>query len=88
MAGPDLYTDVVWKYTKGNVNKKLENARPYSFFLTPVDANVSTHTEALTLSFPGILLLILLKYYKLSIINDICFTHFIFKNFWIKVSVI
>ncbi|VVC44674.1 Tyrosyl-DNA phosphodiesterase I,Tyrosyl-DNA phosphodiesterase C-terminal domain [Cinara cedri] len=55
MSGPDSYTDNVWKHTKGNVNKKLERARPYNFFLTPVDANKSTHTEALTLSFPELL---------------------------------
>lgn len=55
MSGPDLYTDNVWKHTKGNVNKKLEQARPYNLFLTPVDADKSTHTEILSLSFPGIL---------------------------------
>lgn len=53
-AGPDSYTDNVWKRTKGTVNNKLERARPYGFFLSAIDSNPSTHTEDLTLSFPGI----------------------------------
>lgn len=53
-TGPDSYTDNVWKRTKGTVNNKLEQARPYGFFLSAVDSDPSTHSEHLTLSFPGI----------------------------------
>lgn len=52
-SGPDSYTDNIWKCTKGMVNHKLELAQPYGFFLSGVDSDSSTHTENLTLSFPG-----------------------------------
>lgn len=53
-TNPNTYTDNVWKHTKGNVNKKLERAQPYGFFLSPADRVSSTHLEDLTLSFTGI----------------------------------
>lgn len=54
-TGPDTYTDNVWKRTKGTVVDKLERSQPYRFFLSPVDSDPSTHTEDLTLSFPGMM---------------------------------
>lgn len=53
LYGPDLYTDEIWKHTKGTVNHKLQLAQPYGFFLSGVNADKSTHTDNLTLSFPG-----------------------------------
>ncbi|XP_025411101.1 probable tyrosyl-DNA phosphodiesterase isoform X2 [Sipha flava] len=52
---PNTGTDNVWQHTKGNVNKKLERAEPYRFFLSPVDCDPSTHVENLTLSFAELL---------------------------------
>lgn len=73
-AGPNFYSDIVWKHTKGNVNKKLEDARPYGLFLTPIDEIVSTHTEALTLSFPGTFLLILAKVLVIKFVLHVLFS--------------
>lgn len=52
-TGPDTYSDNVWKRTKGKVADKLERSQPYRFFLSPVDSDPTTHSEDLTLSFPG-----------------------------------
>jgi len=52
-SGPETYIDNVWKRTKGTVDNKLQRARPYGFFLSAIDSDPSTHTEHLTLSFPG-----------------------------------
>lgn len=68
LTGPDSYTDNVWKRTKGTVNNKLENARPYRLFLSAIDSDSSTHTEDLTLSFPGIYLNFILNTYRYLIL--------------------
>lgn len=51
--GPNAYSNQVYKRTKGSVDSKLERARPFRFFLSAVESDPSTHTEELTLVFPG-----------------------------------
>ncbi|CAH1738102.1 unnamed protein product [Aphis gossypii] len=53
--GPDSYTDEVWKRTKGTVDKKLERAKPFRIFMSPIECDPGTHIEESTLSFPELL---------------------------------
>jgi len=54
VSGPDTYTDDVWRFTKGIVDTKLERSEPFRIFLSPISCDPGTHTEELTLSFPGV----------------------------------